>query len=61
MFTIKEFLLISHFFGIVSASFYILGQYNSRHVIKHVTLQFKNGTFSTKVEYFIVLTIFRTN
>ena len=39
----------------------ILGQYNSRHVIKHVTLQFKNYTFSTKVEYLIVLTIFRTN
>ena len=32
---------------------WILGQYNSRHVIKHVNLKFKNGTFSIKVEYLI--------
>ena len=32
---------------------WILGQYISRHVSKHVTLQCKSGTFSTKVEYFI--------
>ena len=38
---------------------WILGQYNSRHVIKHVTLKFKNGTFSIKIEYIIVLTIFQ--
>ena len=25
------------------------GQYNTRHVIKHVTLKFKNGKFTIKV------------
>ena len=38
-----------------------LGQYNNRHVIKHVTLKFKNGTFTMKLEYLTVMTIFRTS
>ena len=43
-------------FDNMSAIIHIICQYNSRHVIKNVTLKFKNGTFSIKVEYLIVLT-----
>ena len=37
------------------------GQYNTRHVIKYVTMKIKNGTFTIKLEYLTVLTIFRTS